>query len=167
MSDSEEKTLSVSPDQSTTGEPAAPKRKGAVVEDKNEAPPAKTIKGEKKIESDQKTSTQSYDDSYEKAICNLMENIAYKDAEMFWDIITAGIFEATRMEILNKWPEKPYEEYLDELKAMSDLKVLGEAETRFGFHFKCVLIYITSKSVMETMTTRVCVLGFVVKKSNQ
>ena len=133
-----------------------PKRKGAVVEDKNEAPPAKTIKGEKKIKSDQKTSTQSYDDSYEKAICNLMEGIAYKDAEVFWDMVTAAIFEATRMEILNKWPEKPYEEYLDELNAMSDLKLLGEAGKRFGFHFKCVLINYIKKHYGDYDYTSLC-----------
>ena len=38
-----------------------PKQKGAAAENKNEAPPAKTIKGEKKIESGEKTSTVSPD----------------------------------------------------------------------------------------------------------
>ena len=83
------------------------------------------------------TSTKSSDDSYEKAICNLMKNIAYKDAEMFWDIIMEAIFETTRMKIMNKRSEKPDDENIrgsDILEALSDSKLLGEAETRFGLH---------------------------------
>ena len=73
-----------------------------------------------------------------------MKNIAYKDPEMFWDIIMEAILETTRMEIMNKRSEKPDDKNLDKLEDLSDLKLLGEAETHFGPHFKCILIlYIT------------------------
>ena len=122
-----------------------PKRKGAAAKNKNEAPPAKTIKGEKKFESDKKTSTESYDDSYQKAICNLMKNIAYKDPEMYWDIIMEANFETTRWEIMNRRSEKLDDKNLDKLEALSDSKLLGKAETRFGYHFTYILILYIKK----------------------
>ena len=133
-----------------------PKRKGAAAKNKNEAPPAKTIKGEKKIESDKKTSTESYDDSYQKAICNLMKNIACKDPEMYWDIIMEAIFETTRMEIMNKRSEKPDDENLDKLEVLSDSKLLGEAEIRFGLHFTYILILYIKKRYGDYDYTSLC-----------
>ena len=112
------------------------KRKGAAAENKNEAPPAKTIKGEEKIESDQETSTESCEDSYEEAICNLLTDIAYKDAEAFWDLVIEAILKTTRMELLQRTSKRPD----DEVEDLADLKLIGEAQKHFGPFFKCLLI---------------------------
>ena len=114
-----------------------PKRKGAAAENKNEAPPAKTIKDEEAIcQYCPKTSTGSYEDSYEKAICNLMKNIACGDAEVFWDIVVGAIVETVGMELMKRRSEKPD----DKVEDLADLKLIGEAEKRFGPYFKCLLV---------------------------
>lgn len=116
------------------------KRKGAAAENKNEAPPAKKIKGEEKIENDQETSTSILsilcEDSYEEAICNLLTDIAYKDAEAFWDLVIEAILKTTRMELSQWRSERPD----DEVEDLADLKLIGEAQKRFGPFFKCLLI---------------------------
>ena len=115
------------------------KRKGAAAENKNEAPPAKTIKGEEKIASDQETSILLRvlsEDSYEEAICNLLTDIAYKDAEAFWDLVIEAILKTTRMELSQRRSERPD----DEVEDLADLKLIGEAQKRFGPFFKCLLI---------------------------
>ena len=106
------------------------KWKGAAAENKNEAPSAKTIKGVEKIAS------ILCEDSYEEAICNLLTDIAYKDAEAFWDLVIEAILKTTRMELSQRRSERPD----DEVEDLADLKLIGEAQKRFGPFFKCLLI---------------------------
>ena len=101
------------------------------------------------------TSTESYEDSYKKAVLKLMENIAQHDPKVALKIMVEALFEDARMKIMDERSKELDIENPDELEALypqkkvefdTYLKLLKQADKDHDLRLMCALGWYIKKN---------------------